>query len=70
MENTINTSHIGTVLVNPAFSEMRFVIVSDEKEFVRGYISGDGDKLFECQGDTAESVFLELSEWCKRSINE
>jgi len=69
MENTINTSHIGTVLVNPAFSEMRFVIVSDEKEF-RGYISGDGEKLFECCDNTAESVFLELSEWCERIINE
>jgi hypothetical protein len=70
MGNIIDTKSIGAILAHPSFSEMRFVIVSDEKEFIRGYISGDGDKLFECQGDTAESVFLELSEWCKRSLND
>jgi hypothetical protein len=32
--------------------------------------SGDGEKLFEYCGNTAESVFLELSEWCERIINE
>jgi hypothetical protein len=65
MATPINTMHIGAVLVNPSFSEMRFVVVSDEVEF-RGYISGDGEKLFECCGNTAESVFSELSEWCKK----
>ena len=65
MGNFVDVMRIGSVLANPSFLEMRFAVVSDEVEF-RGYISGDGEKLFECCGNTAESVFLELSEWCKK----
>jgi len=65
--NNLNFLYAGAVLTNPSFSEMRFVVVSDEIEF-RGYISGDGEKLFECHGNTIESVFSELFEWCKNIV--
>lgn len=69
MANSVDIGYISAILNNPAFLEARLVIVSNEKGW-RGYISGDSEKLFECCGNTVESVFSELSEWCERITNE
>jgi hypothetical protein len=67
MANFVDIGHISTILNNPAFLETRLVIVSDEKGW-RGYISGDGEKLFEYVGYTMEEVFNDIIERCKNII--
>lgn len=67
MANLVDISHISSILNNPAFLETRLVIVSDEKGW-RGYISCDGEKLFECVGYTMEEIFGNIIDRCKNII--
>lgn len=59
--------YVTTVMINPAFLEMRFVMVSNEDGW-RAYISGDGEKLFEYVGNTSEEVLGMISNRCKEII--
>lgn len=59
--------YVTTIMNNPAFFEMRLVVVSNENGW-RAYISGDGEKLFEYVGDTPDEVLGSISDQCRKII--
>ena len=67
MANSVDIGYISTILNNPAFLETRLVVVSDEKGW-RGYISGDGEKLFEYAEDTMEEVINKIIDRYKNIV--
>ena len=59
-----------TFMDNPAYSEMRMVVVSEYDGSKRGYISGDGNKLLEFTGKTIDEILIKMEEKCKEIITE
>jgi len=57
-----------TFMDDPAYSEMRLVVVSENDGTKRGYISGDGDKLLEFTGKTIDEILIKIEEKCKEII--
>lgn len=62
-------SDINIFMDDPGYSEMRLVIISEYDGSKRGYISGDGEKLFEYKDFTVEGVLLKISNKCQEIIN-
>ena len=65
----INTEYITQVLNDPRVSESRLCIVSDMRSRWHGYISADGEKLFEYEGLSVEDILLLIECACKKYVD-
>lgn len=60
--------YINIFMKNPAYLEMRLVCVFGEDNKVKGYISGDGEKIFEYIGNDLNEVLRRLEILCMTAI--
>jgi histidinol phosphatase-like enzyme len=64
----VTFDNTNTFMDDPAYSETRLVIVSEDDGIKRGYISGDGNKLLEFTGKSLNEILIKIEEKCKDII--